>query len=1156
MGTTGKTTGVSSDSRKPGGGGHAAAAGIGFQANLGAWFASCHLLAERQLDTGLSGSRVLTISFETKAHVDDILIRTDLGKVFVQAKTNIALSDKPSAKLADVAGQFVRQFLACSSRDGDHSLHPDRDRFLLAVGPSSPQTISADLAQGLNSVQAADVAPLSMKRARAVQIVERQVARGWKTITGRPASKTEMRSIMNLVTVRAYDFSGTARENAEAFLLTVLRRADLAGATFSTIAECCHDAMANNTGFDLSELRRTLAAKGIPLNAPRGYRSDVIKLQEYSRRTRQHLKDHESIRVSGKSIHVGRRCTEALVQGTADGSLLIVGEPGSGKTGVLCDAASKLESDGADVLVLSVDRLSGTAFSELGLKNPLRSVLLNWPGNGVAYLFIDALDATRRADDDSTFRNLIDDVLSFGTNRWAVIASVRTFDLRQGREFRRLFRGIPPTKGLADPSLPSVAHILVRPWTPEEFTELVRSVPALAEAVDTGSDRIRELALVPFNTRLIADLITDGLGAIDFGDIRSQVQLLRLHWDSRIAKYGIAAERCLQATVSEMVRSKRLRARKLSVDCSASALDDLLRENVLVGVDDQSIAFRHHILFDYFASRVFLRSDDPAGTARLLGSESGVGFLLAPSVAFLLQALWDSSNDIAHRDFWTAVATICGEQACDPVARSVAARVASELPRRQGDTLALLDGPSVQADDRHRRLKTLRHVTGALVVQLGSQQHIPVDAWCELADCASDDDWIGDTLSCLIDLLRALCSKTNSETHLRWLGSAARRLLSYAFGLPSNHGLSSHAIEFVAITYRSDADASRRLLRRLFERDRFKNNADKEIPWLTRNLSPILAVDPDFIVEIYQDCYRYVIADETSTPVNRSQILRFSTSRRQDYESSWWNLKDLFQRLLEKHPLYAVQALDVSVSAYIEREHMLETEVVRELELYDGQGLLRDDGSYSWASDVSSSHFDADALVKLFVDHCLATDTDVIRETIEELIARSEYAVLWSCAFRIASQRSNEFGDLWALATQEPFLSCIDTRDAALSFIAARYHYEDHLSRTEFEKRANNYQFRSFPRPAYAKRKILMKLFSKVENRFIATEAARVVAAERHPTVFGRHQPVSTPIVPDFDLPPRWGVLRHQGVDVDIPSQRRILVEIDEVEQHIASTLW
>ena len=171
-------------------------------------------------------------------------------------------------------------------------MHPDRDRLVLAVGPGVPRTISKDLAQGLSRTQASGVASLSMERSRAVGILERQMTRAGEAITGEAVSGDEIHSIMELVTVKSFDFGGADRETAEAFLATVLDCPDMAGATFSTIAAHCHEAMANNTGFDLKELRRVLAGKGIPLSArPRlsGRRDEPSRIQRAHATTPQGL---------------------------------------------------------------------------------------------------------------------------------------------------------------------------------------------------------------------------------------------------------------------------------------------------------------------------------------------------------------------------------------------------------------------------------------------------------------------------------------------------------------------------------------------------------------------------------------------------------------------------------------------------------------------------------------------------------------------------------------------------------------------------------------------------------------------------------------------------------------------------------------------------
>ena len=53
--------------------------------------------------------------------------------------------------------------------------------------------------------------------------------------------------------------------------------------------------------------------------------------------------------------------------------------------------------------------------------------------------------------------------------------------------------------------------------------------------------------------------------------------------------------------------------------------------------------------------------------------------MLAPALSFALQGLWAEEQGRPAK-FWRAVAQFAGDAASDPVARSVAARSACELP--------------------------------------------------------------------------------------------------------------------------------------------------------------------------------------------------------------------------------------------------------------------------------------------------------------------------------------------------------------------------------------------------------------------------------------------------------------------------------------------
>ena len=74
----------------------------------------------------------------------------------------------------------------------------------------------------------------------------------------------------------------------------------------------------------------------------------------------------------------------------------------------------------------------------------MRDVLENWPGAEPAFLFIDALDATRGGRSEAVFRALIAEILDMPDSRWRVVASIRSFDLRLGEPGQPFYSSAVP----------------------------------------------------------------------------------------------------------------------------------------------------------------------------------------------------------------------------------------------------------------------------------------------------------------------------------------------------------------------------------------------------------------------------------------------------------------------------------------------------------------------------------------------------------------------------------------------------------------------------------------------------------------------------------------------------------------------------------------
>jgi hypothetical protein len=701
---------------------------------LGAIFAA-QIVADRALDQRLrlGDARPRTIRFETEAPIDDFLIETsEAGCIFVQAKTSVSFRENLDSEFGKIAQQIVRQWSICTSGKGergwDRPLDPGRDRILIVVGPSAAATISNDLATGLESLRALSAAPLPAVQQQATRKLADILTSAWAKIFGGIPSAEDVKAMLRLITVLRFDVAGADRSAAIETLAHIVDATQAPGA-FDTIAGECERLMAARQGTDAAELRRVLARARLQVRSPPSFQSDVAKLQAYSARVQSHLIQYEETRVAGVQIKIKRKCTEAVVAAAKDGSLVLVGEPGAGKSAVVSAAAEKLRSAGNEVIELAVDRLPVDSLdglrTELELTHPLRTVLANWPGSEPAYLFIDALDATRGGRSEAVFRTVIQDALSLPDQRWRIVASIRAFDLRLGDQFRKLFQGTPPDSRYTDPTFSSVRHLNIPSWTVEELAELLTKAPAIATAIERGGRRLEELALIPFNTRLLADLLTDGMAADAFGDVGSQVELLGLYWGHRVASHGPGAELCLKSAVAEMVTGRILRARRLeTAEHDPAAFQNLLHENVLVTLaSNRYVAFRHHILFDYAASRLFIDPSNLAETSELLRADQSLGLMLAPALSFALQDLWVHSAG-GRRDFWQAIIQFAGSSGANPIARSIAARVACELPQTSEDMSGLGGLFTQSVPESALAFKAFAHIVGALTVRIEDKQPV------------------------------------------------------------------------------------------------------------------------------------------------------------------------------------------------------------------------------------------------------------------------------------------------------------------------------------------------------------------------------------------------------------------------------------------------
>ena len=651
--------------------------------------------------------------------------------------------------------------------------------------------------------------------------------------------------------------------------------------------------------------------------------------------------------------------------------------PGAGKSGALHDLVQELRDEGRDVVFLAVDHFAarslGEIRQELGIDHDLTEILANWPGTTPAFLVIDALDAARAEPAVRTIRDLIR-VIVGQQGRWHVVASIRKFDLRYSQELKQLFAGGPPTtlEEFADPEFHSIRHLNVPRLSDEELAQIGHQSPELQQLIDGAPQELRELLRIPFNLRLMAELLGAGIAPADLTPIRTQLELLDRYWSHRVIRsdgQGDAREGVLRRACEEMVKARALRVdRSYVAEPTLSALlTDLLSTQVLtewqpseaLAPDRYVLTFSHHVLFDYAVERLLLRGT-PEALVKRLTDDPELVIVVRPSLVLHFQHLWTA--DPRRAQFWHLVFQIIRAESIPEIGKLIGPAVGAE----RVDTLFDLEPLCTAIESTSQATVTaaeqaLRHLVGALLAAIPTEQSLvgpDAGPWCDLLERVSRHlraevaYTVRSLLSTLCDHPEAFTSEQRASA-----GKAARRLLEFAWTkVPRDQWLVIHALQTVCRTFESEPTASAALLRRSLAQEHLTKYGFEEMPRFAREVKRLIPLDPVLVEEIYRAVFAHQEPSEETTLIGQSQILPMSSNRRQDYEMAYFGLAEAFPEFLVHAPRRATSALVAVMESYVTHHHIRRFGEVSEesFAFDDKEARFCPDYSVSW--DASGAY--------------------------------------------------------------------------------------------------------------------------------------------------------------------------------------------------------
>lgn len=835
-------------------------------------------------------------------------------------------------------------------------------------------------------------------------------------------------------------------------------------------------------------------------------------------------------------------------------SVLITGSPGSGKSWTIAQFVRRCKAEKRQCLPLIAEDFSVESLEQLRIALDFKSDVLSFVSSlsHEPVVVIDGLDALRSEPSQHTFRELIRQI-SQRAPKCTIVASIRTFDLRQSEELKTLFFSEP-----AAASGRGFQQVTVPPLTDADLLQAFSQAPILQSLVAHATGEFKNLLRNPFNLHLAFQLLETGMTSDEVSHLHTQVQLLTKYWDSRIEGQANSYDRkvFLRAVLEKMVEARSLSIPEMSAYqigqgpiLSALQSDEILKESVT-----NRLSFVHNILFDYGVARLLL---DEQSVEAFIQTDRARTIFFRPSLVYFFHYLWFRDRAL----FWTVAFKFFSSELLPERARILPAIAICEAASTNDDLEPLLAGTSpaniIGITATLRSLQALAGLNGA------SRK-----TWIHMLSRLSgrlDVSFINEYVALLG---RADEGKSDFDSPVIFASALAllRWMWATADALPVDRAVSvasvaaGRVLPLVIKNYSQNIVESRRVVNLLVERFGSPRSGPSEAFFLAQGLRHIIESDPDTAVDVCRRIFAFDESSQEKTKMGGSVVLSFTSTRAQDFSTARYAIQRVFPAFVEASPVHAATAAIQSLNAEISRERATSGESQEGVKEFTfafagSRANYRSDYSEIWDTGgsrdyVSISLFGA-VLNAASRNLEVPGGEEIARAMVHAIARHATFAVTWKRLLQASVSNTPSLYPLVSeLLTVPQVLSAPETTIVAGQALSAAYAgklvQDDEAKRIEeaILEVPNSVAILRYEKPESIRNRLLMCIptdllrsntLKKIAAELLETKQVRA-NEPYHRTSFGQ-MPYGTN---------EW--LREQGVDPSTPDNAELLQAIEPLQ--------